>query len=144
MIGGKLCEGARQRGMRVPGVLVVSDDRAILDVIERMFGYFRIKVDCFTSAASALEHLWSRDFKTIIINLDMSDMSGQELARRARELRPSLNVVLFTGNTSEQILKLAMDAKVSDLSEVHMKSTALGDMLMGIIRGETGRTFLLE
>ena len=131
-------------GMRDLGVLVVDDDRAILDVIERMFGYFRIKVDCVTSAAAALKSLRTCDYRTMIIDLEMPDINGLELARRARELSPALNVVLFTGNTTEQVLKLAMDPRVSDISEAHLKPTSLGDMLMGIIGRKTGRTFLLD
>lgn len=130
--------------MRDLGVLVVDDDQAILDVIKRMFGHFRIKIVCVTSAASALEALQASDYRTMITDLDMPDMNGLELARRARELNPALNIVLFTGNNSEQVLKLAMNPKVSDISEVHRKPSGLGDMLMGIIRRETGRTFLLE
>lgn len=130
--------------MRDLGVLVVDGDCAILDVIERLFGYFRIKVDCVTSAASALDRLRTSDYRTMIIDLDMSDINGLELARRARELNPALNVILFTGNTTEQVLKLAMDPKVSDISEVDLKPTVLGDMLMGIMGRATCRTFLLE
>ena len=130
--------------MRNFGVLVVDNDRAILDVIERMFGHFWVKVDCVTSAAAALDSLQTGNYRTMITDLDMPEINGLELARRARDLSPGLNILLFTGNTSEQVLKLAMDPKVSDISEVHLKPTALGDMLLVIIGRDTGRTFLLE
>lgn len=130
--------------MRELGVLVVDDDRAILDVIERMFGYFRVKTVCVTSVPSALDRLQTSDFRILITDLDMPDMNGREFIRRARELKPDLNIILFAGNTTEQILKLFMDPKVSDISEVQLKPSALGDMLMGIIGRETGRTYLLE
>ena len=130
--------------MRELGVLVVDDDREILSVIERMFGHFKVKVDCVTSAIEALNRLNTKDYKTMITDLDMPEMDGLELARQARELIPDLNVVLFTGNTSEQVMNLILDPQVSDISEVHIKSSGLGDMLMGIMKRESGRTFLLE
>ncbi len=130
--------------MKDLGVLVVDDDSEILSVIERMFGYFKVKVDCVTSAVEALDRLKTKAYKTMITDLDMPEMDGLELARRARELIPDLNVVLFTGNTCEQVMNLILDPQVSDISEVHMKPRGLGDMLMGIMKRESGRTFLLE
>lgn len=130
--------------MRNLGVLVVDNDHSILDVIQRMFGHFRVKVDCVTSASAALDSLQTGIYRIMITDLNMPEINGLELARRARDLNPALNVVLFTGNTTEQVLNLAMDPKVSDISEVHLKPTTLGDMLLGIIGRETGRTFLLE
>ncbi len=130
--------------MKDLGVLVVDDDSEILSVIERMFGHFKVKVDCVTSAIEALNLLKTRDYKTMITDLDMPEMDGLELARQARELIPDLNVVLFTGNTSEQVMNLVLDPQVSDISEVHIKPSGLGDMLLGIMKRESGRTFLLK
>jgi len=130
--------------MKDLGVLVVDDDSEILFVIERMFGHFKVKVDCVTSAIEALNRLKTKDYTTMITDLDMPEMDGLELARQARELIPDLNVVLFTGNTTEDVLNLAFDPKVSDISEVHLKPCGLGDMLMGIMKRESGKTFLLE
>lgn len=130
--------------MKELAVLVVDDDRAILDVIERMLGYFKVKVDCVMSATEALDQLKGKDYRTMITDLDMPDMDGLELARRARELNSAMNIVLFTGNTTEQVMHLALAPKVSDISEVHHKPSGLGDMLKGILNKETGKTFLLE
>ena len=125
-------------------VLVVDDDSAIFAVIARMFSHFKATVDYSASAIEALERLMTREYKTMITNVELTGMGGLELTRRARELDSALNIVLFTGNTTEQVLKLALDPKVLDLSEVNMKPCSLGEMLKGIINKETGRTFLLE
>ena len=125
-------------------VLVVDDDSAIFAVIARMFSHFKATVDYSASAIEALERLMTREYKTMITNVELAGMGGLELTRRARELDSALNIVLFTGNTTEQVLKLALDPKVLDLSEVNMKPCSLGEMLKGIINKETGRTFLLE
>jgi CheY-like chemotaxis protein len=130
--------------MKELAVLVVDDDSAIFAVIARMFSHFKAKADYAASAIEALDRLMTREYKTMITNVDMPGMGGLELARRARELNSALNIVLFTGNTTEQVLKLALDPKVLDISEVHMKPCALGEMLKGIMNRETGRTFLLE
>lgn len=122
-------------------ILVVDGDHAILDVIERMFSHFDVKIDCVTSAASALDRLRSHDYRTMITDLDMPDMDGLELARRVREQFPDLHIVLFTGNTTSHIMDLALHAKVS---EVHFRPRGFGDMLKSIMNREPGKTFLLE
>ena len=129
--------------MRDLGVLVVDDDSEILLLIERMLGHFQVKVDCVMSGPEALARLKTKSYSTMITDLQMPQMDGFELARKARELFPDLNVVLFTGNSTEQVMNLVFDHKVSDISEVHLKPSGLGDMLMGIMK-RAGRTFLLE
>lgn len=86
----------------------------------------------------------AKDYRIMISYLGMPGMNGRELAGSARKLNPALNILLFTGNTSEQVLNLVMDPKVSDISEVYLKRCGLGDMLIAIMKRETGRTFLLE
>ena len=80
----------------------------------------------------------------MITNVDLPEMGGLELARKALVLDSALNIVLFTGNTAEQVLKLALDPKVLDISEAHMKPCALGEMLKGIMSKEVGKIYLLE
>jgi DNA-binding NtrC family response regulator len=130
--------------MRDYGILVVDNSREILDVIERMFSYFKIQVDSFTSAISALDSLHKKSYKTMIIAIDMQDMVGMELAHQAHNIDPELNVVLFLSDSAEQILKLTLDPTVSDISEIPMKSYSFGNMLLDIKYRETGKIFLLE
>jgi len=130
--------------MKDLGVLVVDEDSAILSLMERMFGYLNVKVDCVTSGVEALRRLNGKAYRTLITNIEMPGMTGLELAHRARELSPELNVILFAGTTSEQVRNLILDSRVSDISEVHSKPSGLGDLLMGIMKQESGRTFLVE
>lgn len=130
--------------MREPGVLVVHDNPEILAIIERMFSYFRIKVDSFTSAISALDSLQKKSYKTMIIAIDMQDMVGMVLAHQAHNIDPDLNIVLFVADNAEQVLKLTLDPTVSDVSEVPLKSYSFGNMLLDIKYRETGKVFLLE
>jgi CheY-like chemotaxis protein len=130
--------------MKELGVLVVDGDSAISAVIARMFSHFKAKVDHAASALEALDCLTSRDYKTMITNVDLPEMGGLELARKALVLDSALNIVLFTGNTAEQVLKLALAPKVLDISEAHMKPCALGEMLKGIMNKDVGKIYLLE
>jgi len=130
--------------MREPGVLVVDDNPEILAVIERIFSYFKIKVDSFTSAISALDSLQKKSYKTMIIAIDMQDMVGMELANQAHNIDPELNVVVFVADSAEQLLKLILDPTILDISEIPLKSYTFGKMLLDIKYRENGKIFLLE
>ncbi|MDD2733615.1 MAG: response regulator [Desulfuromonadaceae bacterium] len=132
------------KGLKELGVLVVDDDRAIFDVIARMFSHFKAKVDYAASTMDAFDQLKTREYKTMITNVAMPGVDGLKFIQKARELNPILNIVLFTGSTSEQLLNLALDPKVSEISGIHRKPYSLDDMLLGILTKETGKTFLLE
>ena len=129
--------------MRDLGVLVVDDDRGVVSVIERMFSHFKVRVDCAISAKAALLCLKEKNYRTMVVNLGIQDMDALKLAQKARKVTPELNIVLFTGDTPEQVLRLVLEPKVSDLTGAHLKPSGLGDMLMDIMKRETGRTFLL-
>ncbi len=119
--------------MRNSGILVVDDDRANIGIIEKLFEHFNIKADYVMNAASALDLLRTRDYRTVITDLDIPDMDGLELTRRVREQFPYLDVVLFTGNTSPHIMKQALEA---DVAEIYCKPLGFGDMLMSILTKE--------
>jgi len=130
--------------MRDPGILVVESNLEILDTIGRMFGYFRIKVDSVTSAALALDTLQQCHYKVMLIALNLPEMVGAELARRAHDIDDELNVVLYVADSPEQVLRLTLAPTVSDISEVPLKEYNFGDMLLDIKHRETGKIFLLE
>lgn len=130
--------------MRDLGILVVDNSREVLDVIERMFRYFKVKVSSCTCAYSALESLRNSYYKTMIIDVDMQDIVGLELASMAHEINPDLNIVLFVGDSHEKIMKLSLEPKVSDITASPLKPYSLNNMLLDIKFRETGKIFLLE
>lgn len=130
--------------MRNLGILAVDNNRDNLDVIERMFRYFSIKVDSFTSATSALESLQHHHYRTMIIDIDLQEMVGLELAHAALDINPDLNIVLFIADNAEQIIRLTLNPTVSDISSTPLKPYTFGDMLLELRQKETGKIFLLE
>jgi len=130
--------------MRDYGILVADNSREILEVIERMFRYFKVQVHSCTCASSALERLRNSHYKTMIIDIDLQEMVGLELAHAAREINPDLNIVLYVADSAEQIIRLTLDPKVSDISSTPLVPYRFGDMLLELKQKETGKIFLLE
>ena len=132
--------------MKDLGVLVVHYDEEVLSVIKRMFSHFEITVDCAGSTIAALERLNTKEYRALIIDMNMPGMlNGIELSRKAREQFPKLQVIIFSGNSTEQIMQLILDPKVSDiLTEEYLKPCSLNEMMQGFMNKKTGKTFLLE
>lgn len=131
--------------MKDLGVLVAHNDEEVLSVIKRLFSYIKIKVDCVGSTLEALDCLKTKNYRTLITDIDMPGvMNGMELTLKARGLFPKLKVILFSGQSTEQIINLIIDPKVSDITEKDLKPITLNEVFRNIMNDETGKIYLLE
>ena len=80
-------------------VLIVDDEAAIVDLLQRMLEQRGFRVTAFNSSEAALQGFRADPdgFDAIITDQTMPRMSGVELARAVHELRPALPIVLTTG-----------------------------------------------
>lgn len=131
--------------MKDLGVLVVHDDGEILSVIQRMFSHFKIRVECVGSTTAALDRLKTKNYRTLITDMDLPGMmNGMEFALKARGLFPGLKVILLSGHSTEQIMNLIIDPKVSDITEKGIKPLALYEIFQDAMNDGTGKIYLLE
>jgi len=81
-----------------PGRIVVVDDEEVLaGLLADILRLQHHQVVTFTNPRRALEHLGCSEADLLFTDLGMPEMSGWEMAREARALRPALPVVLVTG-----------------------------------------------
>lgn len=80
-------------------VLVVDDDERGLRVQVKMLKQLGYAVSPFKNAEDALERLYedSRPYDLVITDLVMPGMAGIEFARRVKDLREDLPIILCTG-----------------------------------------------
>jgi two-component system cell cycle sensor histidine kinase/response regulator CckA len=88
-------------------ILLVEDDdqvRAVSRGLLQKYGYHVIEA---RNAVDALQHLESEStaIDLLLTDVVMPQMSGPELARRARTLRPSLRVLCMSGYTDDSIVR---------------------------------------
>ena len=99
-------------GARPELVLLVEDqqdNRELLSVVLAQAGY---QVRTAGNGADAIRILESEPIEVAILDLGLPDMSGLDLARRARQLRDrdSLRLIALTGHGTQSIREAAMDA----------------------------------
>ena len=80
-------------------VLYVDDEEAIVSVATLVLHGLGYRVTGSTDAGQALEDFRSRpyEFAAVVADLSMPGLSGAELARQVREIRPGIPVVLTSG-----------------------------------------------
>jgi len=78
-------------------VLVVDDEKHILNVLRDTLTHFGYRVSCANSAAEALAAIRSELFDAAITDIRMPDMSGLELLREIKKQDESIEVIVMTG-----------------------------------------------
>ena len=77
-------------------ILIVDDDRAILQSCRNILTDEGHEVEIATSGASGLELLKQRPFDLMLVDLKMPGMNGLETLKAARRVDPRLVAIIFT------------------------------------------------
>ncbi|MDD5347943.1 MAG: response regulator [Candidatus Omnitrophica bacterium] len=82
-------------------VLVIDDDKAVLDTFTRVLKSAACSVTCADTGGKALEAIASQDFSLVFLDIKLKDSNGIELFNKLMQLRPNLKVLLMTGYREE-------------------------------------------
>ena len=113
-------------------ILLVDDEPAIVNMMKKMLERLGYRVTARTSSLEALEAFGANPghFDLILTDMTMPQLTGMELARRARDLAPGIRIVLCTG-FSEHVNKET--AAAAGIEGFVMKPVVKSD-LAGAIR----------
>ena len=91
-------------------IMAVDDEPDILKIVKMSLIKWGYAVDAFTDPAEALDR-FSRDphgYALILTDIKMPGMSGSELAKRAKKIRPDIKVMIMTAYEIDRDLKQAL------------------------------------
>jgi signal transduction histidine kinase/CheY-like chemotaxis protein len=90
-------------------VMVVDDEPALVGFLEETLGELGYEPAGFVASAAALAALADEParFDLVLTDETMPDMTGLELAREIRRLRPDLPVILMSGHSSAALAERA-------------------------------------
>lgn len=82
-------------------ILIVDDEKYILDFFVEVFKMFPILVDTADDGRVAMQKLTKNNYDLIITDFKMPQMSGRELFQWIKERRPHLarRIIFVTGDT---------------------------------------------
>jgi PAS domain S-box-containing protein len=128
---GAKAEAARAPAPVPPGagetILLVDDEEALVRLGEEMIAALGYEPVGFTSSRAALEAFRAEParFQAVLSDESMPDMTGSELAREIRRVRPDLPIVLMSGFVSPA---LTARARELGIAEVLAKPLVSGDI----------------
>jgi two-component system, cell cycle sensor histidine kinase and response regulator CckA len=98
-------------------LLYVDDDESLGLLVQRMLGRRGCLVTVFVDAIAAMTH-FRRDpaaFDLVVSDYNMPEMSGLDVARMVRDVRPDLPVAVVSGFIDEKLLSQAREAGIAEL-----------------------------
>jgi CheY-like chemotaxis protein/glycine cleavage system H lipoate-binding protein len=78
-------------------ILCVDDEEIILDSLRKILVLDGYSVDTVETGKEALGLIQTRDYDFVFTDLKMPEMSGTEVAKAVKHLRPDIDVVIITG-----------------------------------------------
>ncbi len=105
--------------MDSPHILLVDDDRALLQALPHMVALriHGVQVDTSDSAPQALEQIQQHDYDAIVSDIKMPGMDGLELLAKIQELRPEVPTLLITGHADQTLITQALRYGAYDFIE---------------------------
>jgi len=82
-------------------ILIVDDDNAYLNVLEKIFSKMEYAAEFVGSSEEALEILKKKKFPLIITDLDLPGQDGVELCKQIREIDSKSVVYALSGYIAE-------------------------------------------
>lgn len=88
----------------IPHILVVDDDPAIQDLFGKLLSRLGLESTIVDTAAAALTALENGKFELMFLDLQLPDLTGDEVFGHAREFAPDLPVIIVTGYPDSDML----------------------------------------
>jgi len=111
-------------------ILVVDDDRAIVDLIKRQMeaeGYATLGV---TTAAEALEAARTTRLIAVLLDLGLGEASGFDVLAKIKAEKPGLPVIMVTGSHDEKEARRAFELGAWDYVTKPVDFTYLKNILL--------------
>jgi len=112
-------------------VMIVDDEQALVALSEELLaelGYEPIGFDSSVAALQALQGQPQR-FDIILSDEAMPDLTGTDLAREIRKLRPDIPIVLMSGYGGAQLAARAASCGVSEVLRKPLQNRELAEAL---------------
>ena len=95
-------------------ILIVDDDAMLLDMLRNALSLEGYQCETTVSAMFALELIDETPFDLMITDIDMPEMNGLELTKKAKRLRPDMKIIIMTGLIDKFSWDEVIEAGASD------------------------------
>jgi CheY-like chemotaxis protein/two-component sensor histidine kinase len=116
-------------------VMIVDDEQALVALTEEMLARLGYEPVGFDSSAAALHAIQAqpRRFDAILTDEAMPELTGTDLAREIRRLRPDVPIILMSGYGGTQLTARAASCGVSEVLHKPLQSRELAETLARVL-----------
>jgi CheY-like chemotaxis protein len=90
-------------------ILVVDDNEDLLNTLSLILKKTGYYVEIAADGSGAVERYVNGDFNVTLMDIDLPGINGVEACRLIRETDPEAPVILMTGHSDNDLIKLAMN-----------------------------------
>ncbi|MFQ5788957.1 MAG: response regulator [Acidobacteriota bacterium] len=98
----------------MPQILVVDDEKEILDILTRFFTKKSYSVVTAETGEECLDILEKEKVDAVLLDIHLPGMSGLETLRRIHSTRPDLPVVMISAQDDEEVAKATLEEGAFD------------------------------
>lgn len=122
-------------------LLIIDDDSLVRGPLEAYLRLHGVEAESACDGPTALDMIARDEYAVVIVDLEMPGMSGTEVIRRLKKLKPYVEAIIFTGNPSFESSINAIHEHVFDYI---CKPTDMRGMLKTVRKAFEHRHLVLE
>jgi CheY-like chemotaxis protein len=107
----------KQQTQKVSGMGILAVDNAVmfLNTLKRLLANTDYELHCVTSGEEALAFLKNNQPNVILLDIEMPDMDGYELARKIKQSGQKAPIIFITANSDSEYIKKAAEVGAAGL-----------------------------
>ncbi len=119
-------------------ILVVDDEQALVDAVRQMLEHLEYNVTAATNGTEALSLFLQRTgrFDLVVTDYTMPKMTGADLAREIRQIRPDLPIILCTGFNERISMESIKEIGITELMRKPVSLRGLGELVRKVLNTE--------
>lgn len=127
-------------------VLLIDSNRDVATLTEKFLLRKGFMVTAYTDPMLALAHFSAdHEYSLVLIEANMSDMDGFDVASRIKKIDPKSKVLLMTSSILEHMSESQKESKVDGLIEKPVRLSSIADHVEEFLRsfenGKAARTY---
>ena len=96
-------------------ILVIDDEKMMLDAIKTILEEMGHHVDCFSTAYSGEASALANDYDLILTDIHMPEKNGAEVTETILSEKPNAAILVITAHPSDPLAKRALGAGAKGL-----------------------------
>jgi len=112
-------------------ILVIDDERLILDAVETILEDFGNQVECFDDPLEGEKEAINNNYDLILVDIRMPGRNGAEVTEAVLKVKPNAKILILTAHPTHPLAKKALDAGAKALLKKPFEISKVLDFLKG-------------